>query len=408
MKKISILIFCLCSVLSQDFSSSMGLSPQRLEKLEQILGKYIQEQKISGMSTMIARRGKIVHFKHQGVAEIGGRKMQDDTIFRIYSMSKLVTSVAVMILHEEAHFQLYDPVSKYIPQFKDLKVFVAENEAGIQVEDMEREPTIRDLLTHTAGLTYGYFASSPVDTMYVDAKILDRNTSLKGFVDKLTKMPLKHQPGSKWEYSISIDVLGYLIEVVSGQKFDVFLKERIFEPLGMNDTDFYVPVDKIDRFTVLYTSKDDKIVPFDSRIGYFSSVPAFLSGGGGLVSTAKDYMNFCTMLLQKGKFKDKQILSRKTVEFMMLNQLNTEQLPYGTRRKMWGYGFGIGGSVMQDPALAHTISSKGAFQWAGAANTFFVIDPKEQLVALMFTQFWPFSNELGEKFRTLVQQTIVE
>lgn len=408
MNKFLIIVLCICSTLCQQHDEYKGLSPKRLNKLQKVLGKYIKDKQICGMSVMIARHGKVVHFQHQGTAEVDGRDIKDDTIFRIYSMSKLVTSVAVMILHEEAKFQLYDPVSKYIPEFKNLKVFVAKTENGIELEDMKREPTIRDLLTHTSGLTYGYFASSPVDKMYVDANILDRNTSLKGFIEKVSKFPLKHQPGSKWEYSISIDVLGYLVEVVSGQSFDTFLRERIFDPLEMKDTGFFVPQEKLERFTTLYTFKDGKRHVFDARKGYFSAQPKFLSGGGGLVSTAKDYMNFCTMFLQKGRFKNQQILGRKTVEFMMKNQLNSAQLPFGSSREMWGYGFGIGGSVAMDSAQAHAIISQGSFQWAGAASTYFTIDPQEQLIALLFTQTFPFSNELGEKFRTLVYQTIIE
>ncbi|BBM87041.1 serine hydrolase domain-containing protein [Candidatus Uabimicrobium amorphum] len=408
MKNFLIFIFSICSIFCQKHDVYQGLSLPRLQKLQSVLSDYIKEKQICGMSVMIARHGKIVHFEQQGVAEVDGHHMQDNTIFRIYSMSKLITSVAVMILHEEAKFQLYDPVSKFIPEFKKLKVFVAKTKDGIQVEDMKREPTIRDLLTHTSGLTYGYFATSPVDKMYVDANILDRNTSLKGFITKLTKFPLKHQPGSKWEYSISTDVLGYLVEVISGQSFDEFLRNRIFTPLEMKDTDFFVPQEKLGRFTALYTMKDKKPQIFDTRQGFFSKQPKFLSGGGGLVSTANDYMNFCTMFLQKGRFKNKQILGRKTVEFMMTNQLSSAQLPFGTNRDMWGYGFGIGGAVVMDSTKANTIISNGSFQWAGAASTFYTIDPKEDLVALLFTQMLPFSNELGEKFRTLVYQTIAE
>lgn len=408
MNKVLLLCIFYCSVFCQNTDNKMGMSAKRLQRLQDTMSNYIEKNQISGMTAMIARHGKIVHFAHHGFATLKGEAIKDDTIFRIYSMSKLVTSVAVMMLYEESHFRLYDPISKHIPEFKNLKVFVEKTADGIKLEDAKREPTIRDLLTHTAGFSYGYFGQTEVDKMYLRKKVLDRNKSLKEMIQALSTIPLKNQPGSKWEYSLSIDILGYLVEVISGQKFDEFLQERIFEPLKMKDTGFHVPKEKLHRFTTLYLAKNKKMHVFDPVNGQFSKPPKLFSGGGGLVSTAKDYMNFCTMILQKGRFENTNILGRKTVEFMMQNQLDPKLLPFGTGYKIWGYGFGIGGAILQNPAQAQTIMSKGSLHWSGAATTFFTIDPKENLIALFFTQSWPHSGKIGNKFRTLVYGAIIE
>ncbi len=382
-----------------------GLSSERLQRISPVMQGYVDEGKVAGVMTMVARRGKVVHFEKFGKMDIAADKpMEFDTIFRIYSMTKPITSVAIMMLYEEGRFQLNDPVSKFIPEFKDLKVFKNETEEGIELAHTKREMTIRDLLTHTSGLTYGW-GDGPVDKMYQRAKLFDPKGTLKEAVSKLSRIPLVHQPGTAWEYSVSTDVLGYLVEVISGLSFDVFLEERIFKPLGMVDTGFSVPDEKVERYAALYRPDDKSGL----EIVYAPPLATgkqtfFFSGGGGLVSTASDYIRFSQMLLNGGELEGVRLLGRKTVELMTLNHLPPDLHPFYQK----GAGFGLGFRVVTDVAETETVGSEGTFSWGGAASTTFWVDSDEELIGLLMTQLLANPYPFQQQFKTLTYQAIVD
>ena len=382
----------------------VGLSSARLERINTLMQNYVDEEKLAGVVTMVARRGEVAHFERFGVMGIESNKpMQLDTIFRIYSMSKPITSVSVMMLYEEGRFQLNDPVSKYIPEFKEIKVFVKKTADGLELADLEREITIRDLLSHTAGLGYGWNDDPPFDEIYREADLFNREGTIKDLVEKLTKLPLLYQPGTKWHYSVSVDVLGYLVEVISGKPFDEFLEERIFYPLGMKDTAFHVPEENWDRFPTSYEPDENggiKVYDTSSTSHYIKPTSLF-SGGGGLVSTAEDYMRFCQMLLKGGELEGTRLLGRKTVELMTMNHAPEE---LGS-----GVGFGLGFSVVLDVAKTEELGSIGKFGWSGAAYTHFFIDPKEELIGIFMTQLMNHNDyTTREEFRVSVYQSIVD
>jgi CubicO group peptidase (beta-lactamase class C family) len=386
----------------------VGMSSERLNRIKPVMQKYIDENKLPGIITMVARHGKVVHFEKYGMMD-ADKPMQLNTIFSLQSMTKPITSVAAMMLYEEGLFQLDDPVSKYIPEFKDLKVFSSKDKDGIHVVDQIKPMTIRNLLTHTSGLTYGMYdinGNTPVDSMYNAVKW--NSGTLSEMIQKLVKIPLANQPGTKWNYSVSTDVLGYLVEVISGKPLNEFFKERIFIPLKMEDTDFYVPKEKINRLAALYGPSDNKgikviIKPDSAR---FSRPAKFLGGGGRLYSTATDYMIFAQMLLNKGEYNGIRLLGSKTVELMTKNQIPAELLPVAD----WylpGLGFGLGFSVMSDPL--GILGSQGEYGWAGAYNTYFSIDPTEDLIWIQMTQFYPtFYYPVSKEFKVLVYQAIVD
>lgn len=384
----------------------VGLSQERLNRIEPFMQSYIDEHKLPGMITMVARKGKIVHFEKYGIMDIG-KPMEPNTIFRIASMTKPITSVAVMMLYEEGYFQLDDPISKFIPEFNDLKVFSSKDSNGIHVVDQIRPMTILDLLTHTSGLTYGLgFGNTPVDSMYSAARI--NSGSLKDMIQKLAKIPLLYQPGTKWHYSYSADVLGYLVEVISGKPLDVFMRERIFVPLKMKDTDFYVPKEKINRCAAIFGKSDSAGIRVILRpdINRISAPPKLPSGGGGLFSTASDYMAFAQMLLNKGELNGIRLLGSKTVKLMTKNHIADELLPIG-EQYLPGFGFGLGFSVLVDQSKI--LGSPGEFGWPGIYNTLFWVDPSEQLICILMTQFSPFlAYPIHREFRVLVYQAIVD
>ena len=396
----------------------VGLSSTRLERINKVMQSYVDQNKLAGLITMVARRGKVAYLERFGKMDIEANKpMQFDTIFQIASMTKPITSVAVIMLYEEGYFQLTDPVSNYIPEFKDIKVFVKATEGGIKLSDQEREVTIRDLLTHTSGLAYGDFlGDSPVATMYKEADLFRTDRTLKEMIQELGKLPLLNQPGSQWRYGVSYDVLGYLVEVVSGMPFDRFLEQKIFNPLGMEDTGFYVPKEKIDRFGSVYgPTEEGSLEVIDApATSQFSKSQNLLLGGGGLVSTATDYMRFAQMLLNGGELDGTRILSRKTIELMTTNHLPEELIPLSLGVKemdyiIKGFGYGLGFGVLIDVAQSEILGSEGEFQWGGAANTFFLVDPKENLIGLIMTQFRPFYYyPIEREFRVLTYQAIID
>jgi CubicO group peptidase (beta-lactamase class C family) len=380
----------------------VGLSSSRLTRIGKVMQRYVDEQKLAGLITMVARRGKIAHFECCGMMSIeDDRPMQPDTIFRIASMTKPVTCVAAMMLYEEGCFQLTDPVSGFIPAFKEVQVLAGASEEGLDVVDAEREVTIRDLLTHTSGLGPDNPERSPAP-----------DEDLEEWVERLVNVPLAHQPGREWRYGWSSDVLGRLVEVISGLSFDAFLEERVFEPLGMHDTGFFVPEHNVNRLAALYGPADDGLLQLIDAPGtsQYSRRRTFLAGGGGLVSTACDYVRFAQMLLSGGELDGIRLLSRKTVEFMTLNHLPSELLPMKMGLNVLeGIGYGLSVGVMMNPARFGTIGSSGMFFWPGVHGTFFWVDPQETLIGLILTQFDPWSYyPAAREMQVLTYQAVVD
>jgi CubicO group peptidase (beta-lactamase class C family) len=389
----------------------VGFSSERLSRINAAMQRCVDEGGYAGILTMVARRGQIAHLDCFGMMDAeAGKPMQPDAIFRIYSMSKPVTSVAVMMLYEEGHFQLNTPVSEFIPGFKDTQVFVQETESGMELADPEQEMTIHHLLTHTSGLSYGFHEDTPIDALYREARQeIGGDATLEKVVETLSTLPLVFQPGQGWRYSFSTDVLGYVVQVISGQPFDGFLQQRIFEPLGMVDTGFYAPPEKIDRLAALYEMSDEgELKLLKTPATEYADPPAFLSGGGGLVSTAHDYVRFAQMLLNGGELDGVCLLGRKTVELMAANHLPDPLLPFAVSPgdPALGYGFGLGWKVMLDPARAGILGSRGMYGWGGAASTEFWVDPQEEVIGLIMAQLMPY-RPLVEPFQVLVYQALV-
>ncbi len=420
---------------------NVGLSATRLCTIADHFNKYVDEGKIPGYLVLIARRGKAAYLHRYGLRDVeAGLPVEEDTIFRIYSMTKPITSVGVMILYERGLFGLDDPASDFIPAFKHLEVFESGDVESYLTVPAEREMTIRDLLTHTAGFTYGHMYSHPVDAMYRERKLPGNGMSLQAMVGHLSELPLLFSPGTRWSYSVATDVLGYLIEVISGQSLDRFFAEQILGPLGMADTAFAVSPDNVARFAAGYERAGDgfRLVdkPDDST---YLKQPNLFSGGGGLVSTAQDYLRLCQMLLNKGQLDGVRILGRKTVELMTSNHLphncdltsmgyilNSETRPAGlgvglgarynlrrgglrTETRNDGIGFGLGGAILLDPAAAHILGSPGEYAWGGAASTAFWVDPMEAMAVIFLTQLMPSSSyPIRRELRVLANQAITD
>ncbi len=386
----------------------VGLSAARLHRIDALMQRYVDDGKLPGMVTMVCRRGKVAHFKCFGTQN-PNVPIQRDAIFRIYSMTKPITTVAAMMLYEEGLFQLDDPVSNFIPELKDVNVFAG---VGVQPEVLAREIAIRHLMTHTSGLTYGFLGTSPVDDMYNQAKILRPDHSSKEMVQTLATMPLVNQPGTAWRYSVSTDVLGHFVEVVSGMSLPAFFRTRILEPLGMVDTGFWVRERDGHRFATNYgPAQGGGIRVIDEpATSKFSSPQKFFSGGGGLVSTASDYIRFCHMMLNGGAFRGARVLGRKTVELMTMNHLPDDVMPISLGlTNLPGEGFGLGGAILLDVAASASPGSAGTFRWGGAATTAFWIDYKEELIGLLLTQFMPANYyRIRAEFKTLVYQAVVK
>ena len=393
----------------------VGFSSDRLARVSELSRRYVDGGKLAGLITMLARGGKTFHFEAAGVMDIeAGAPMELDTIFRIYSMTKPITSAAVMMLHEEGHFHLDDPVSTFVPELGDLQVCNGMSQTGPTLSSLDRPITIRHLLTHTSGLSYGFLQDTPVDEMYRKSEPRTFDGTLRDMVTRLGELPLVTQPGNKWRYSVATDVLGYLVEVVSGQPFDRFLKERIFEPLGMADTGFHVPEEKLDRLASVYgPSRENGIASIETaEVNRYRQPQTLFSGGGGLVSTATDYLRFCQMLLDGGASNGVRILGPKTVDLMTRNHLLPDLMPYavgeGRDTSTQGCGFGLGFKVVMDVAQYGAPGSAGAYSWGGAASTYFWIDPAEELVAILMTQFMPSSHyPIRSQFETATYQALV-
>jgi CubicO group peptidase (beta-lactamase class C family) len=369
----------------------------------------LEAGRIPGAVVLVARRGKIAYFESFGMRDkAAGTPMQKDTIFRIYSMTKPITSVAVLMLLEEGQISLRDPISKYIPELGDLQVGVegTNSDTGkvtFTTVPAEREITILDLLRHTSGLTYGVSGQSAVKTQYKKAGIHSRDQTLAELIEKLGTLPLLYQPGTRWEYSRSTDVLSRLIEVVSGLSLDRFLNERIFRPLGMTDTGFYVPAEKLDRVAERQP-RDGKPRPLHD----VTAPPKLLSGGGGLVSTAGDYVRFAQMLLNGGELEGTRILGRNTVECMTADHLGSMAKVRRGYRPGPGYGFGLGVAVRLHQGVAGVSGSPGDYWWIGWAGTYFFVAPQEELIGIVMIQENSQKRRYARIFRSLVIQTIVD
>jgi CubicO group peptidase (beta-lactamase class C family) len=385
-----------------------GFSPQRLEKMHTMIQRHIAEGKHAGAISMIVRDGKIVDWQAYGCRDLETKApMERNTIVRIYSMSKVITSVAVLMLHEEGRFKLDDPVANYIPELKNMKVFKGGTADNPELVDAKSPITIKHLLTHTAGFTYGS-TNHPVEALNERADLWNAPT-FKEFIGRVCKLPLAHQPGEAFRYGINTDVLGYLVEIVSGQKFEDFLEQRIFRPLRLRDTAFYVPEEKRSRLAKIYElGPDGNLRPAKPILdSYRGPGQGFPSGGGGLYSTIGDYARFGQMLLNGGKLDGEQILGRKAVELMMANHLNHLE----RQTHIWSNsdGFGLGGSVRIDLAKGNGLGSVGQFGWTGAATTYFNLDPKEKTLALLFVQHFPHDQHgIFWKFSTLFYQSLVD
>lgn len=408
---------------------AVGVSTERLERIRPVMQGYVDDGRIAGLLTVVARRGKTVHFETVGMRDVENKKpMEADTIFRIHSMSKPITSVAVMMLYEDGHFQLDTPVSEFIPEFKNMKVY---NEDQTEISDVKNAVTVKHLLTHTAGLIYGW-GGEPADKRFREANIFASGTTLADMVRKLSTVPLVHEPGEEWTYGVSTDVLGYLVEVVSRMPFEEFLQTRLFEPLDMVDTAFSVPLEKLDRFAALYQLNKEGRMKGDKdkekkadgdkdkekemkgdkdrkkRLERVEKDPPlkngevrfFPGGGGGLVSTAPDYIRFCQMLLNGGELKGGRILKKETVELMRSPHHDT----------WFGLGFAIVTDKKEstdDKEPADTPESIGSYSWGGAAGTIFWIDPEKELIGLLMTQISDVSSS-HDQFKKLTYQALTE
>ena len=391
----------------------VGMSSKRLERINTRMQHYIDEDKLAGIVTLVARHGKVVHFEACGMQNIETNiPMSLDTVFRIYSMTKPIISVAVMMLYEQGHFLLTDPVSDYIPAFKKLKVCTKPGYNGLELHTPNCDMTIQHLLDHTAGLSYGFFEDSLIEAMYRDNKVLSRDITLEDMINRLADIPLIYHPGEAWRYSVATDVLGYLVQVVTGMPLELYLKENILHPLGMYETGFHVTDALASRFAAMYgLDESGGLKEIDSATNSdYLSPPQRPSGGGGLISTTSDYLRFTEMLLNNGELDGTRLLSRKSIELMTMNHLPESIMPIEIGgRYLNGYGFGLGFRVMLNPAQAALIGSAGEYGWAGAANTHFWVDPKEAMIGIVMTQFMPSGHyPLANDFRVAAYQSIVD
>ena len=395
-----------------------GLCPDRLERIDAWMRRYVETGKLAGVSVTVARRGQTAFMRSHGHADLARQKpFAADTIARIYSMTKPLTSLALLMLYEEGRFQLDDPLARFLPEFAEMRVATGGNRARIETVPAQRPLTIHDLLTHTGGLTYGFMEATLVDALYRQHKI-DFQTSedtLAELVAHVARQPLLAQPGTAWNYSISTDVLGHLIAVLSGQDFADFLRERVLKPLGMVDTDFYVPEAKHDRLATNYIfDRNGALMVYDDAVGSrFLAPRSMASGGGGLVSTAADYLRFCRLILNKGELDGVRLLGRKTVDLMTMNHLPGDLAAMGQPRfsesSYTGIGFGLGFSVMLDPARAQILGTPGEIAWGGLASTSFWIDPAEDLAVVLLAQLIPSSAlPVRRELRVLTYAALVD
>ena len=396
---------------------NLGFDEDRLKRIGDHLDRYVEGGKIPCAACLVSRGGQEAYIHVVGQADVERNvELKRDAVFRAYSMTKPVTSVALMMLYESGHFQLDDPVSKYVPSWDGLRVFESGNGEEMQTVEVSEPMTIKHLLTHTSGLTYGFMQSHPIDALYRERQIGGggEGKTLTDMVSALGEVPLLFQPGSRWHYSVATDVCGYLVELFSGQDLDVFVRDQICTRLSMKDSGFHVPDHVADRLTACYQHhptgfrlQDD---PVKSR---YLGRPTFFSGGGGMVTTLDDYNQFAQMLLRKGELHGERLLGRKTVEYMASNHLpgNVDLAAMGqavfSETSFAGVGFGLGFSVVLDPAASSVLDSPGDFAWGGAASTYFWVDPIEEVTVVFMTQLLPSSTwPIRRELKTLIYQSL--
>ena len=395
---------------------AVGMSSEHLSNVTVRLQEYVDACKVAGFVTLVARESEVAHFETCGYRDSENKlPMETDTIFRIYSMTKPITSIALMQLYERGKFQLVEPVSRYIPAFGKTKVLSGLGYLGQQLVPQDPPMTIHHLLTHTAGLSYGFFLDTPIDEMYRNSIFRSETATLEEKITGMADLPLRFQPGSAWNYSIATDVCGYLVQVLADMPFEDYLAGSILRPLGMVDTAFHVSADKVDRFAKLY-----RHMPHNGGFKEYTGAPnipfhdytepaSAPSGGGGLVSTTADYWRFANALLNEGALGDVRIIGRKTLEFMTRNHIKPELLPLAIGPiAIPGKGFGLGFDVVMDTAQTGVLNSDGNYGWSGAAATNFWVDPQEQLVGIIMTQLMDNMLPFQQDFRALTYQALVD
>jgi CubicO group peptidase (beta-lactamase class C family) len=398
----------------------VGFDPDRLQRVDTHFRRYVDDGRLAGWTVAVARRGRVAMLAHYGLADIEAqRPVADDTIWRIYSMTKPVTSVAVLMLYERGLLELTDPVARYIPAFADMRVYRGGSAAKPGTVPASEPMRVWHLLTHTAGLTYGFHHAHAVDEIY-RAKGFEfgtpRGMDLAAACDAWAAMPLLFEPGAEWNYSVATDVLGRIVEVVSGERLDTFLTEHVFAPLGMDDTGFWVAPDELDRLAGLYMPNPAGGLLRNTSMGDAATrEPSFLSGGGGLVSTAADYHRFAQMLARGGELDGSRLLGPHTVAYMTRNHLpggadlETFGRPIFAESANRGVGFGLGVSVVVDAAAGKMLTHEGEFAWGGLASTAFYVDPAAEVTAMFFTQLLPSSTyPIRSQLRALVNQALVD
>ena len=391
----------------------VGFDSGRLKRLDDYVTRFVGTGKVAGGTTLLARHGKIVQFKTYGNKAVGGAPMREDTIFRIYSMTKPITGVAMMMLFEEGKFRLDDPVTKWLPELKNLKVMTSMDAAGKPIlEDMKRPPTMRQLMAHTAGFGYGLSPDSAADRLYRSTEVMN-SSSMEQFVQRVATLPVLYQPGTSFQYSLSVDIQGALVERLSGQTLGAFFENRIFKPLKMKDTAFLVPREKLPRLAGFYSGmKDGRLQDATTVFGYPkpdpSEPPGFESGGAGLYSTTMDYARFAQMLLNGGKLDGVRLLSPATVNLIASNHEPKEVLAKGAGGFNEDKSYGLNVEVLHNPAAAGSLAGKGTFSWGGAAGTWFWIDPANDVIFVGMVQrfdYWE-PDHPNNAARNLVYQAL--
>jgi CubicO group peptidase (beta-lactamase class C family) len=395
----------------------LGFDAGRLARIDEHFGRYVDDGRLAGWTVAVARRGAVVHLSHRGLADVeAARPVADDTLWRIYSMTKPITSVAALMLYERGALQLTDPIARWIPAFADLRVYRGGSAANPGTVPAAEPVRVWHLLTHTAGLTYGFHHAHPVDEMYRSHGFefgVPSGMDLAAACDAWAGIPLVHEPGAEWNYSVATDVLGRVVEVASGQSLDAFLAEHVLGPLDMADTAFHAA--DAERLAALYVPRPGGGLHRHDRMGAASlKEPTFLSGGGGLVSTAADYHRFTQMLARGGELDGARLLGPRTVAYATRNHLpgGADLAAFGrpifAESNFAGVGFGLGFSVVVDPAAGKAVTSTGEYAWGGLASTAFYVDPVEEITAMFFTQLMPSSTHpIRPQLRTLVNQALV-
>ena len=402
-------------------SGEVGLDEQRLQRIDTHFKRYVDEGRLAGWQVMVSRRGRVAHLSSYGLADReAGRAVEPDTIWRIYSMTKPITSVAAMMLWEQGAFDLNDPISKWLPEFGEPRVYTGGSAAKYTTVPATEPIRVWHLLTHTAGLTYGFHRVHVTDEIYRNAGFEfgnPRGFDLAQCVEAWAQLPLAFQPGSEWLYSVATDVLGRLVEVVSGQSLDAFFADHILRPLGMVDTGFHVEEDRQHRLAALYAKPagGHEMVRFDQLGATIAKEPRWFSGGGGLASTIRDYSRFTWMLLGRGEFEGARLLSPRTLSLMTRNHLpgNVDLQQYGrplfAETRFDGVGFGLGFATMIDPTATKAAGNAGEFNWGGLASTAFWVDPVDEITVVWMTQLMPSSTyPIRPELRQLVYQSIVD